>query len=150
MAATTAPVAKARILTALAARGALANVTRSWGGPTESEDLKAEMIHLGKTVGAGEWRTLGAGTRHESYTVALHVVVLQWGDDEQATETRAFALLDEVSAALTADKFLAAGGTQLLYTPAAIESWEHTNVPMPKQWGAQIVAQIRCQAMFTP
>ena len=150
MAATTAPLAKARILTALAARPALADVARRWGGPTENEDLKGELIHLGKTTGTGEWKTLGAGKRHESYLIALHVLVLQWGDNEQAAEERAFALLDEVSAALYADKFLAAGGTQLLYTPAAIESWEQSNVPMPKQWGAQIVAQIRCEAMFTP
>lgn len=150
MPATTAPTAKTRILIALAARAALANVQRSWGGPTENDDVKGELIHLGKTTGTGEWRTLGAGNRHESYTVALHVLVIQHGDDEQAAEQRAFELLAEVSAALHADKFLAAGGPQLLYTPAAIESWEQTNVPMPKQWGAQIVAQIRCEAMFIP
>lgn len=150
MAATTAPAAKAAILAALATRSALADIPRTWGGPTENEDLAEEMIWLGRTVGTGEWRTLGAGNRHESYTIALHVLVLKYGDDEQATEERAFDLLDEVSAALYADKFLANGGSQLLYTPAAIESWEQTNTPTPEQWGAQIVAQIRCEAMFTP
>jgi hypothetical protein len=144
--ATTAPSAKAAILAAIAARPALSGVTATWGGPTESEDVHEEMIYLGKVVGTGEWRTLGAGIRHESYTVALHVLVLRYGDDEQATEDRAFVLLNEVSAALYADKFL--GG--LLYTPAAIESWEQDNDPMPKQWAARINAQIRCEAMFVP
>jgi hypothetical protein len=148
--ASTAPLAKTAILAALAARVALADVTRTWGGPTENEDLTEEMIHLGRVRGTGMWKTLGAGKRHESYTVELRVVVLKYGDDEQATEERAFALLDEVSAALNADKFLANGGSQLLYTPAAIESWEQMNTPTPEQWGAQIVAQIRCEAMFTP
>lgn len=150
MPATTAPTAKARILTALAARPALASVQRTWGSPVEDEDTAGEMIFLGRVRGAGEWRTLGAGKRHESYTVELRVVVLQYGDDEQATEERAFALLDEVSAALAANWFLAAGGTQLLYKPAAIESWEQANTPTPDQWGAQIIAQVRCEAMFTP
>ncbi len=150
MPATTAPTAKARILALIAARPNLSAITPTWGGPTEAEDLAEEMIYLGRTLGTEEWRTLGAGNRHESYLIAVHVVVLKYGDDEQATEERAFALLDEISAALAADKFLAAGGTQLLYTPAAIESWEQTNTPTPDQWGAQIVAQIRCEAMFTP
>lgn len=146
MPATTAPSAKAAILAAVALRGALAGVKQTWGGPTEGQDVAPEHIYLGKVTGAGEWRTLGAGNRHESYTVAVHVVVLKYGDDEQATEQRAFALLDEVSAALYADKFL--GG--LLYLPAAIESWEQDNTPMPEQWGARINAQVRCQAMFIP
>lgn len=150
MAASTAPAAKAAILAAITARPALSTVATRWGGPTENEDLAEEMIYLGPARGTGEWRTLGAGNRHESYTVELRVVVLKYGDDEQVTEERAFDLLDEVSAALNADKFLANGGTQLLYTPAAIESWEQTNTPTPEQWSAQIVAQIRCEAMFTP
>lgn len=152
MPASTAPTAKARILAAIAARPALSGITPTWGGPTEGEDIsQAERIHLGVTRGAGQWRTLGAGNRHESYTVALHIVVIEWGDNEQQTEERAFVLLDEVSAALYADKFLSAGGPQLLYTPAAIESWEQTNVPMvSKQWAAQINALIRCEAMFIP
>ena len=150
MAASTAPAAKAAILAALAARPALANVQRTWGGPTEEADVRYEMIHLGPARGAGEWRTLGAGKRHESYTIEVRVIVMKHGDDERATEERAFALLDEVSSALTADRFLANGGADLLYTPAAIESWEQTNTPMPEQWGAQIVAQVRCEAMFTP
>jgi hypothetical protein len=146
MPATTAPAAKAAILAAIAARPALAAITPGWGGPTEESDVTEEMIYLGRVRGDGEWRTLGAGNRHESYAVELRVVVMKYGDDEQATEERAFALLDEVSAALYADKFL--GG--LLYTPAAIESWEQTNNPAPEQWNAQIVAQIRCEAMFIP
>lgn len=150
MPATTAPAAKVAILAAIAARPALAGITPRWGGPTENEDLAEEMVYLGRTVGTGQWRTLGAGNRHESYLIAVHVIVLKYGDDEQATEERAFALLNEVSAALYADKFLANGGPNLLYTPAAIESWEQTNTPTPEQWGAQIVAQVRCEAMFTP
>lgn len=150
MPATTAPSAKAAILAAIAGRAALSTVQQTWGSPTENEDMAEEMIFLGPVRGTGEWRTLGAGNRHESYTVELRVVVLKYGDDEQATEERAFALLDEVSAALYADKFLANGGTNLLYTPAAVESWEQTNTPMTEQWGAQIIAQIRCEAMFIP
>lgn len=150
MPATTAPAAKSAILAAIAARPALTAITPTWGGPTEADDLAEEMIHLGRTIGEGEWRTLGAPNRHESYLIAVHIIVLKYGDDEQATEERAFELLDEVSAALYADKFLANGATNLLYTPAAIESWEQTNTPTPEQWGAQIVAQVRCEAMFTP
>ncbi len=146
MASSTAPQAKAAILAALATRPALDAVTRTWGGPTEIEDAAEEHIYLGQVKVVGEWRTLGAGVRHESYTVALRVMVLRYGDDEQATEERAWDLLDEVSAALTADRFL--GG--LLYQPAALEEITQDNAPMPKQWAARIDAQIRCHAMFTP
>jgi hypothetical protein len=146
MAATTAPQAKAAILAALATRPALSGVKRTWGGPTDETDVVAEMIYLGRVEIAGEWRTLGAGVRHESFTVGISVVVSQYGDDEQSTEERAFDLLDEVSAALTADRFL--GG--LLYQPAALEAITQENFPAPEQWGARISATIRCEAMFTP
>jgi hypothetical protein len=95
----------------------------------------------------GEWRTLGAGVRHESYTVELFVVVIEYGDDEQTTEERAFALLNEVSAALAADRFL--GG--LLYQPAVIDTIRQDNTPVTLPgWGARITARVRCHAMFTP
>lgn len=151
MAASTASAAKAAILAAIAARPALATVKQSWGGPTQTEDVAEEHIYLGRAArDGGRPDPLGDLKRNESYLVAVHIMVLKHGDDEQATELRAFALLDEVSAALVADPFLANGGTRLLYLPAKIESWEQTNVPTPDQWGAQIVAQVRCEAMFIP
>lgn len=147
MPATTAPAAKAAILTLLQARPALASPVKvTWGGPTENEDTAEEHVHMGRVVGAGEWRTLGAGRRHESYTIELRVTVLKYGDDEQAVEDRSFDLLDEVSAALTTDPYLSG----LLYEPAAIEAWEQSNVPMTDQWYSVVVAQIRCNAQFTP
>lgn len=148
--ATTAPIAKTRILALVAARPALSAVRVAWGGPTENEDINGEMIHLGEVNVAGEWRTLGAGVRHETYTIGLHVVVFQYGDDEAATEQRAFVLLNEVSAALTSNKVLNDGTNDLLTHPAAIQNARQTNVPMVDQWGARIDATILCQAMFTP
>lgn len=148
--ATTAPIAKSRILAAMVARSALADVRVAWGGPTENEDVNGEMIHLGEVNIAGEWRTLGAGVRHETYTIGLHVVVFEYGDNEAGTEQRAFVLLNEASAALTANRMLSDGTHDLLTHPAAIQNARQTNVPMVGQWGARVDATILCQAMFTP
>lgn len=146
MPASTAPAAKQAILTLLAARGALASVTRTWGGPTETDDMTAEMIFLGDVELTGEFRALGGQRRDEDYTITLHIVVQQYGDNEQSTEERAWTLLNEVSSALVSDRYL--GG--LLYEAAAITEARQSNTPAPNQWGAHITAQIGCSARFTP
>lgn len=147
MASSTAPEAKARIIALLQARPGLAGVQVTWGSPTEDEDIRREMIYLGATEIDGEWRTLGGQWRHESYSIALTVHVAQYGDNEQATEERAFALLDEVSGALASDSWL---GGLLEGAPAALERITQTNTPGPQQWAAQVSAQVRCEARFTP
>lgn len=147
MPASTAPAAKAAILALLAARPALASVDRRWGGPTEEEDVSEEMIWLGDVVQEGFWRVLGGGYRHERYTIGLAVAVRKYGDDEQATELRAWVLLDEVAAALNTDPWL---GGLLEREPVAIESARQQNMLAgTQQWGALIVGQIRCEARFT-
>jgi hypothetical protein len=146
MPASTAPAAKQAILTLLAARPALASVDRTWGSPTETDDITAEMIFLGDVELTGEFRALGGQRRDEDYTITISVAVHQYGDDEQSTEERAWDLLDEISGALATDPYL--GG--LLYEAAAIRSARQTNTPAPNQWGALITAQIGCAARFTP
>lgn len=147
MPASTAPAAKAAILTALATRPVLADVSRSWGGPVSDDDYTDEMIYLGDVTVEGEWVAFGANRRDEEYTVQLSVHALKYGaGTEQATEERAWTLLAEVSAALTADKYL--GG--LMRDAVALDTIKQTNIPTPEQWATLIVAQIHCVAAFTP
>jgi hypothetical protein len=79
--ASTAPAAKAALLTIFAAAAGLSGVTLSWDQPTKDSDYTGEMIWLGDVQGSENWSSLGAQRREETYTVGLGVYVEQWGDD---------------------------------------------------------------------
>lgn len=147
MPASTAPEAKRRIIVLLNARPNLASTSVTWGGPTKQDDVTDEMVYLTGVEFDGEWRILGAGQRDEDYTISLVVDVQRYGSDPQPAEERAWALLDEVSAALRSDSTL--GG--LLLLPSELAGGEQTNAPTsPEQMGARIEARIHCQARFDP
>lgn len=139
----TAPQAKAAILTLLAGRPALATVDRRWGGPTDEDDVLEEAIWLGDVSLEEDWGELGQRRKDETYTIDMTIAVRKYGDDEQGTETRCWALLGEVEQALRADPSL--GG--LLNRRAELVSVSQTNRPAgPQQWGSAISCSVRCQA----
>jgi hypothetical protein len=101
--ASTAPAAKAALLTIFAAAAGLSGVTLSWDQPTKDSDYTGEMIWLGDVQGSENWSSLGAQRREESYTVGLGVYVEQWGDDPQTVETRLWAVWAAATEALRTD-----------------------------------------------
>lgn len=120
-----------------------------WGGPTENEDVDFNMIYLGPTeVPENEYVTLGAGRTDETYRIFVFVDVYRYGDDEQATELRAWVLLNGVLTVIHADHTL--GGTVNRVTgfrfrqvnPAPDEQWPH--------WRTQIQIEVAVVGLVTP
>jgi hypothetical protein len=146
--ATTVPACKAAVLALLAARPALTGVVLTWAGPTKDEDFTEEMIFLGDTDRTSDWAELGAGRRVESYSLTVTVYVEQWGDDPQAAEQRAYALLDEVEDTLR-DDIRAVPST--LRTAGVFQfdgMSDHGSAgpSTPEKWGARIDARADFQA----
>ncbi len=113
--------------------------TISWGGPTESEDITFDMIYLGPTeVPQNEYVTLGAGRTDESYRISVLVDVYRYGDDEQATEQRAWQLLDGVMTVLAADKTIS--GT--VNRTTGFRFRQVNPVPTPQHWRSQILIEV--------
>lgn len=115
--------------------------TISWGGPTESEDIAYDMVYFGPTndpPAEDDFTTLGGGRVDESYRLSVAVDVYRFGDDEQATEQRAWQLHDGVMSVLLADKTI--GGTV-----NRIESFrvrQVNPVPTPQHWRSQILIEV--------
>jgi hypothetical protein len=70
--------------------------TVTWGGPTENEDFTQEMVYMAPAPGSDEYTVLGMGRVDEAFTLPIVVDVFQYGDDLQATETRAYQVRDEI------------------------------------------------------
>lgn len=106
MAASTAPAVKAALLTQLAARTGLAGVGIHWAAPVDSHlyAQSGEDIFLGDVSRDEEWLVLG-GTRprDEHYRLTVVVQAYRKGNDPQATETRCWALVEELAALLRDD-----------------------------------------------
>lgn len=145
MPASTAPAAKAALKALFAARPGLSTVSVMWEVPTREEQVRNEMLFFGNVTVDGSWQVMGGLRRDEEYSVALTLQVRREGDDPQATEERAWTLLDEVAAAIASDKYL--GG--LLHQAAALTSISQENVATPEDWWAVITAQIACAARFS-
>jgi hypothetical protein len=109
-----------------------------YGQPTEGEDqpFGGEMVFLGETRGASEPPGLGS-RRDETYNLRFVIDVRQDGDDEQATENRAWELLEAAENAIWAAPTI--GGTVNRVT--RIETAQ-VNVPEPQAWRTQIVTDV--------
>jgi hypothetical protein len=146
---TTAPAAKARIVTLLQGWAGLAGIQVSYGGPVRDTEIPAtrEMIFLGPVTEAiGEWAALGRLRTRETYHIAITVMLEQAGDVEQAAEQRAADLFAEVQKALKTDPTLAALLEQGIY----LSNGSIIATPMAEPVGGFAVTatgQLVCQAV---
>jgi hypothetical protein len=137
--ATTVYPAKVAIKAALEAHVFPGSVpTISWGQPTEPEDVSYDAIYMGPTeVPEDQFLVLGATRLDERYRLSILVDVRQYGDDEQATEARAWELANAVMSVLTAD--LTVYGT--VHRTEGYRFRQSNPVPTPTQWRSQILIE---------
>jgi hypothetical protein len=139
------PVAKANLKTLMEAWPwpASAPIVR-WGEPTKAEDLTGdnlEFLFFGETTVTYTKRGARGTNDGETYPLRVVIDVREYGDDEQATEERAWALSDELKALLNENRTL--GGV--------ISHWSdftarQVNVPATETWRTQIVVDVSVQA----
>lgn len=109
--------------------------TISWGAPTETEDIGYDMVYLGPTeVPEDQFVTLGATRTDEDYRITVFVDVYKFGDDEQATELRAWQLLDGVMSVLVANPTLSGTVNRM----PGFRFRQVNPVPTPQHWRSQI------------
>jgi hypothetical protein len=144
--ASTVPAVKAALKNAIAARALIVTdkVAVEWSEPVDEADYKdgLEIIYLGNVEQTEQWPGLGA-RRDEEFRVGVTVRVYQYGDDEQATEARAWALRDEVVQAVATDATLKG----LLNLGAEVERTEQRNLPADKAWVAELSLTVRCRTV---
>jgi hypothetical protein len=96
---------KAKLLTLLPARTALANVQVSYGAPLPEPAL--EFIWLSDVHGEEDWEAMGV--KQEDYNLDVIINATIEATDQQAATERAFVLRDEIDALLLSDTTV--GGT---------------------------------------
>lgn len=112
-----------------------------WGGPTNLDDYSqgGEMIYFAEIVDYDDDpRDLGAQTNQESYGVVMYIDVVQYGDDEQATDVRAWQLHSELRGLLHANHNLISDPGEMTVMLGS-RSARQANVPLPEQWLSRIV-----------
>ena len=80
-------------MTALAARAGLADVTVSYGAPTQGP---REFIALSDISGTQEFAMLGKLRKDETYTLSVYCSVLREGNMQQTCTERCFELAAEI------------------------------------------------------
>jgi hypothetical protein len=144
--ASTVPAVKAALKTAIAARTVIstAGIPVLWGEPLDKDDWAGglEAIWLGDVDQSEEWPGLGQ-RRDEDYTIEVRVSVFQHGDDPQATETRAWALRDEIVEAVRTDATL----KSLLNLGAEVQRTTQANTPAEKAWQADLTLTVHCRTV---
>lgn len=123
--------------------------TISWGGPTEGEDVTFDMLYLGPTndpPADEDFTTLGGGRVDESYRLSVFADVYRYGDDEQATEERAWQLHDGVLTVLCADHTI--GGTVNRITGFRVR--QVNPIPTPQHWRSQIQIEVAVVGLVMP
>ena len=113
-----------------------------WGYPSEGEDLPAgmEFICFGDTDVNEREQSLGGQASKEYYNLRIIVDVRQWGDDEQATEARAWELYGQVTDLLDANRTLSG----VLVALQNRTSRQVNVVASPSQWRSQILIEQEC------
>jgi hypothetical protein len=134
-------MAKAAILTLLAARDALDDVQKRYSAPTEDSDITYSMIWLGEEVTSDDdWSQLGAQRRRVTFRIPFTIAALHTGDDPQATDALAWSYFDELIAALRSDPTL--GGAVQQFD--LITSRNRVVPTGPQQWEASITGTVIC------
>ena len=103
MATSSIPAFRAALRTRLAARAGLAGVQITDGAPANPA---REMIALASTSAQQEYRGIGGpigASKQETFDLEVIVSVLREGRDTTGADTRAFALLAEIEAAVRTD-----------------------------------------------
>lgn len=140
--ASTVPGAKAAMIAAIKANSAIttAGTPVLWGEPTKEGDYKGktEAIWLGDVDQTEEWPGI-TQRRDEDYTVGVVIRVIKRGNDEKATEERAWALRDEVAAAMTT--------VRPSYIQAEIERTTQRNTPTDDAWFTDLTLTVRIRAI---
>lgn len=112
----------------------------SWGDPGSPTDKALERIYQGDITVTGELRKLGMRRVEETFDLVVVVDVFKYGNDEQATEARAWQLRDEVVGVLMANRNL--GGT--VDYIAGFGPAPTATPPKAEGWRTQIVLRVAC------
>lgn len=148
MASSTAPAAKAALLTLMQGAGALTGVQIAYSHPGIS--IQQECIYFGRTVVDEVARALGQQKRRESYIVEVVVDVVLDGDDAQACEERMWSLVGGIEDLLRPP--LGPGGSVSANLGGAVNLWaviehiEQTPYIEPGQRLSEAVVSVRCQS----
>ena len=118
----------------------------TWSQPTEHEDYGSyELIYMGDSPPIAEtYRVLGHTRLDEEYTIRLFVDVYKYGDDEEATERRAYQLRDHVVSVVNLNQTLSGTVNRVngfLVTPA--------NTPGGNTWHTRLLIEIAVVAYET-
>lgn len=118
-----------------------------WGAPTEMDDQTWDMIYQGSPTTIRD-AYVGLGPRiDETFELTVAIDVHRYGDDEQATEARAWELFDGLMSVLTANQTLLGTVNRLtgfrLEPPAAQPSG-------PQQWRCQIIVRVQVVGIVHP
>lgn len=141
MPASTIPDAKAALLAAIQARGALSAVHVAWGVPAELPS-ELERIYVSDAVDVTrEWAGLGGGRLDENYAIQVHVEAFRHGDDQSGTELRLWDLVTEIESAIRADNRL--GGLVFVARPAGVDT---KTLPTDDGWIASATMRIAIEA----
>lgn len=141
MASSTVPAAKAALLALLQARPGLQGVQVEWAHP--GRNIEDESLFFGTTQVPEEPATLGPNRkRNENFTLELVVSVLERGDEAQATEERAWALVAEIENAVRGNDTL---GLSQIIKAEIVHKAERNYAGAPERV-AEIVVQVKCQA----
>jgi hypothetical protein len=109
--------------------------TISWGAPTEGEDVFYDMIFLGPTGEIeDEYTTLGGDRITEEFGLTVFVDVRMYGDDEQATELRAWQLHDGIMTVLHDNPTLSGTVSRI----PRFRRQQVNPIPSPSMWRSQI------------
>ena len=94
MAASTAPAVKAQLLTLLQADAALDGVGITYSDP--AGEITQEALFFGRTLTGEKPDAMGQRRQREEYDVEVYIYTAQDGNDPQACEERAWALVAEL------------------------------------------------------
>lgn len=110
-----------------------------WGEPVSFNEKGFDVIYQGSPeTPEDDYVVLGAGRLDETYDLLVVVDVHKWGDDEQATEARAWSHANQVVTLVDQNKTLS--GTVNRVTGFRFAP---VNGPSgPQQWRTQIVIRI--------
>lgn len=118
-----------------------------WGQPTEGEDVAFDAIYQGDPeTPEDEYTTLGATRVDEVYSLIVVIDVRRYGDDERATEERAYAHLNEVMT-LIDDNHTLSGTVNRIQG----HSFSPVNAPAaPQTWRTQLLIRIHVVGLVYP
>ena len=144
MASSSVPLVKRTLITLLKARPALAGVQVEWTHPEDR--IEKESMFFLTTELLEVSGQLSQGTRHETYTLNLWVVVHKDGNDPQATEERCWALVAEVEAQLRATPDLGITQPNVKSLTAQFAGAEQDNFAELEGWSSQVKCSVQIDA----